>query len=80
MYKGIPFLSGKGPIAFCDIVGTEEEGTDESLKGSKMNMDEARKAVSCRLNVRCVVHPLLCQVNPTCVLFPRWSWSKLLAH
>ena len=40
------FLSGIGPMAFCDIIGTEEEDADESLKGSKRNLDEARKAVS----------------------------------
>ena len=60
-------FSGKGPIAFCDIVGTEKEDTDESLKGSKMNLDEARKAVSSRPSLHCVVHHLLCQLNPTYV-------------
>ena len=56
-------FSGIGPIAFCDIVGTEEEDKDESLKGSKMNIDEARKAVSCRLSVHgCSLH---FQENPS---------------
>ena len=45
------FPSVVGPIAFCNMVGTEEEDGDESLKGSKRNMDEARKAVSCRLSI-----------------------------
>lgn len=53
LYRMLPYvcLSGVGPIAFCDIVGTEEEDEDESLKGSKKNKDEARKAVSCRFSV-----------------------------
>ena len=45
------FPSVVGPIAFCNMVDKEEEDGDESLKGSKRNVDEATKAVSCRLSI-----------------------------
>ena len=76
MYK-MPYIfpSVVGPIAFCNIVGTEEEDEDESLKGSKRNVDEARKAVSCRLSIL--------QFSFSGEHFPihcRWSWLRLLVH
>ena len=67
-----------GPIAFCDIVGTEEEDEDESLKGSKKNVDEAGKAVSCRLGGH--YHILLSVNQAIPIHYCRWSWLRSLAH
>ena len=59
------------------MVGKEEEDEDESLKGSKRNVDEARKAVSCRLGGH---YHILLSVNQAIPNHYRLSWLRLLVR